>query len=126
VEAIAQKQSALTGEIFNPKPDSFHPQPFFQNGFPNYEASSPIRQRPSAPNSNWASSRRTITSRPPRPRRRRLQHRRSKIKPTVMKKRNLPRIPPPPLEGPCIKKHFESMWQILWGKTHLATDLREF
>src|SRR5664280_867550 len=40
-----------------------------------------------------------------------------------MKKRNLPRIPPPPLEGPCIKKHFESMWQILWGKTHLATDL---
>jgi len=38
-------------------------------------------------------------------------------------RRSLPRIPPPPLEGPRIKKHFECMWQILRGKTQLATDL---
>ncbi len=38
-------------------------------------------------------------------------------------RRNLPRIPPPPLEGPRIKRHFECIWQILRGKTQLATEL---
>jgi hypothetical protein len=37
--------------------------------------------------------------------------------------RKLPRIPPPPLEGPRIEKHFRAMWQVLWNKMQLATDL---
>jgi len=35
----------------------------------------------------------------------------------------LPRIPPPPLQGPRIEKHFRAMWQVLWNKMQLATDL---
>jgi hypothetical protein len=37
--------------------------------------------------------------------------------------RNLPRVPPAPLEGPRIQKHFCAMWQVLWSKCQLATDL---
>jgi hypothetical protein len=47
LKAIAQKQRALTGEFLYPKPDGYRPQRSFPGGFPNYEASSPIRHRPS-------------------------------------------------------------------------------
>ena len=31
-----------------------------------------------------------------------------------------PRVPPPMLEGPQLKKHFEGIWQSLWGKAQSA------
>ncbi len=38
-------------------------------------------------------------------------------------RRSLPRVPPPPLEGPRIERHFKAVWQALCSKTQLAVDL---
>jgi hypothetical protein len=72
LKAIAQKASALTGEIFYPKWPPTRPTP------------------PPAPNSNWDSSRRIITSRPQRQRRHRQRRPQNEIliiKPNPMKTR---------------------------------------
>jgi hypothetical protein len=41
--AIVRQVRTLTGGIFYSKPTCFSPQRIFQDGFPNYEAPSPIR-----------------------------------------------------------------------------------
>jgi hypothetical protein len=45
LKATVRKVRTLTGEILYPKPDGYRAHRKFQDGFPNYEAPSPIRHR---------------------------------------------------------------------------------
>jgi len=83
LESHRAKSSRPDWTNFTSNPQGFRPQRIFR--FPNYEAPPRIAADlefpatdPPAPNSGWASFRRTITSRPLRPLRRRRQRHRSR------------------------------------------------